>query len=78
MKCGTPVIAASTSSMPEIAGEGNALFFNPAFAQQLAEQMNQLRSTELRQQLSEKGKRREEQFSWKKTAEIILPLLTNW
>jgi len=54
------------------------LFFNPAFAQQLAEQMNQLRSTELRQQLSEKGKRREEQFSWKKTAEIILPLLTNW
>lgn len=78
MRCGTPVIAANSSAMPEIAGEGNALFFDPASAMDLAACMVELSSNEKRQQLIANGKTREAQFSWRKTAEIILPLLTNW
>ncbi|MFO0764616.1 MAG: glycosyltransferase family 1 protein [Patescibacteria group bacterium] len=78
MRCGAPVIAANSSAMPEVAGEGNALFFNPASASDLAGRLVELASPEKRQQFIANGKAREAQFSWRKTAEIILPLLTNW
>lgn len=78
MRCGTPVIAANSSAMPEVAGEGNALFFDPVSANELVARLVELSSLEKRQQLIASGKVREAQFSWRKTAETILPLLTNW
>lgn len=78
MRCGTPVIAANSSAMPEVAGEGNALFFDPSSATELAARFIELSSEEKRQRLIANGKAREAQFSWRKTAEIVLPLLTNW
>lgn len=77
MRCGTAVIAANSSAMPEVAGEGNALFFDPASADELATRLVELSSIEKREQLIQNGKEREKLFTWKKTAEIILPLLTS-
>lgn len=78
MRCSTPVIAANSSAMPEVAGEGNALFFDPASANDLAVRLVECSSPEVRERLMKNGHAREAQFSWKKTAEMILPLLTNW
>ncbi len=72
MACGTPVIAANTSSLPEVAGNA-ALFFDPQAANELTEQMLQVvRSRALEEELRARSSARAAQFSWAQTARETL------
>lgn len=81
MACGTPVIAANTSSLPEAAG-GAALLFAPHDRQTLAEHLTAvLQNPTLAATLATKGLQQAKQFSWAKagqeTADIYQNLLVN-
>ena len=71
-KCGTPVIAANTSSLPEIAG-GAALLVDPEDTAALTRAMQHLTAdADLRAALCSKGYANIERFSWEKTAKQVL------
>jgi glycosyltransferase involved in cell wall biosynthesis len=68
MACGTPVICASTSSLPEAAGDA-ALLVNPLDIESLTEAMVQIGTDEgLRRDLVERGFQQVERFSWERCA----------
>ena len=68
MACGCPVIAANTSSMPEVAGDA-ALFFLPNDSDELARLIHRLATqSALRHHLTEKGFARVKRFSWERAA----------
>ncbi len=72
MACGAPVIAANTSSLPEVAGDA-ALFFAPNDANGLAAQIRQVaQSRSLQEELQAKSLARAAQFSWTQTARATL------
>jgi glycosyltransferase involved in cell wall biosynthesis len=66
MACGTPVIAANTSSIPEAAGDA-ALPFEPDDVAGLTERMDLvLNNTAVSDQLRQKGPIQAKQFSWER------------
>jgi len=68
MACGTPVVASTTSSLPEVAGNA-ALLIDPHDTHHLAEAMYEvLTDKALAADLSAKGLTRSADFSWQKTA----------
>jgi glycosyltransferase involved in cell wall biosynthesis len=68
MACGTPVVASSAASLPEVGGNA-ALYFDPLSAYELAAQIARvLQSHELRVSLRNLGIQRAKQFSWEKAA----------
>jgi glycosyltransferase involved in cell wall biosynthesis len=68
MACGTPVVASSAASLPEVGGNA-ALYFDPLSASELAVQIARvLQSHELRVSLRNLGIQRAKQFSWEKAA----------
>ena len=68
MACGTPVITASASSLPEVAGDA-ALMIDPYDALGLADAMYRtLTDSGLREDLRQRGLRRVSAFSWRRTA----------
>ena len=70
--CGTPVIVANRTSLPEILGE-SALYINPWRIDELAAAMKELTTNEmLRQQLITAGLANAKRFTWQKTAEQTL------
>lgn len=72
MACGTPVLTATTSSMPEVAGDA-ALLVNPESVEDMAEGIHKLiRQPGLRQELRQKGLERAALFSWEATAQKLL------
>jgi glycosyltransferase involved in cell wall biosynthesis len=72
MRCGCPVIAARTTSLPEIVGEAG-LLIDPDDAPGLAAQVSRLlRDQELRRTLSSAGLIQAQQFKWSKVAEQTL------
>jgi glycosyltransferase involved in cell wall biosynthesis len=69
MQCGTPVITSNTSSLPEVVGDAG-IMINPKDSSELCQAMlNLINNQSLRNQLSQKGIFRAEQFSWAKCAE---------
>ncbi len=79
MACGTPTICADSTCLPEVAGEGNALFFDPMNTEALASCITQLASSEeLRQSLIQKGLARAKEFDWRRTAIETLNVLETW
>jgi len=69
MACGTPVVCANTSSLPEVAGEA-AVYFDPTNVNQVAEALGQVWvDAGLRAALRERGLLRAQAFSWHRTAE---------
>ncbi len=75
MKCGTPVAASHTSSIPEVCGSQNAAFFDPQNPADMAAQINKiLKEPTYRQQLIDKGLKRAQDFSWARMAEQTLGL----
>jgi glycosyltransferase involved in cell wall biosynthesis len=73
--CGTPVIAANTSSLPEIAGDG-AFMVDPLDTAAIAEAISRLvEDTRLQEELRQNGQINVRRFSWEKTAEQVLQTL---
>ena len=72
MAHGVPVIAARSSSLPEIGGEA-ALYFDPGDRESLVTQLKRVLSDEtLRQEMIERGRARAAEFRWDRTAERTL------
>lgn len=72
MACGTPVLTASTSAMPEVAGDA-ALLADPASPEAMAEQINRLlTNSALSAQLRQAGLERAAHFSWANTAKQLI------
>jgi glycosyltransferase involved in cell wall biosynthesis len=68
MQCGTPTVAANTSSIPEVMGDAGILL-SPTDKNSLCETMLQLYNNEsLRLNLSQKGIQQASLFSWERTA----------
>ncbi|MBI2133047.1 glycosyltransferase family 4 protein [Candidatus Woesearchaeota archaeon] len=68
MKCGVPVIASNTGSIPEIAGNA-AIFTDPNDPKELSEKIDEtITSKKLKETLKRKGIEQASKFSWKKTA----------
>lgn len=78
MKCGTPVIASNTSSIPEICGEKNAIFFDPYNIKDIAEKIYELYKDPLKQaKLEENGLTHASKFSWKTSIDKTFKIVTN-
>ncbi len=72
MACGTPVISANVSSLPEVAGDA-AILVDPLDVKAIADAVCILRSdAKLRQSYIEKGLARTKQFSWKISTEQVV------
>ena len=71
MACGTPVVTANTSSLPEVAGDA-ALLADPYSVREIAAAIARLEEDEaLRRSLIQKGLERAAQFTWEKSAQIF-------
>lgn len=71
MQCGTPVIAANTSCLPEIAGEA-ALYADPFNENEIKNAMLTLfEDADLRNDLIRKGFEQKNNYSWDKTAKLL-------
>ncbi len=67
MATGTPIISSNVSSMPEVAGPGGALFFNPTSLESMKKAMIEIDANEeLRKQLVTTWFARVKEFSWDK------------
>jgi len=62
------VVAADTSSLPEVAGD-SAIYFDPASADALADALVQLKDESVRSRLIERGLSRAAGFTWRRTVE---------
>ncbi|MFZ7118410.1 MAG: glycosyltransferase family 4 protein [Bacteroidota bacterium] len=70
MRCGVPVITSNVSCLPEIAGNA-ALCVDPHSVNAITVALEQvLQHQEVAEQLKQKGKIRQQDFSWDKTAEL--------
>lgn len=78
MACGTPVITSNISSLPEVAGDG-AILINPYHIEEITAAMKMIiNDSEIRKQLSEKGLKRVNQFSWEKTGLATVEVLKQY
>ncbi|OGX89232.1 hypothetical protein BEN47_07470 [Hymenobacter lapidarius] len=69
---GCPVLTASVSSMPEVAGEGGALFVDPHNPDSIAVGIARLwHEEDLRQQLVVRGHENLARFSWERSAAVL-------
>lgn len=76
MACGTPVAASNATSIPEAVGNAG-LLFDPDNIEEMAEKIFKiLDDKELRDELIRKGFEHVKGFSWEKTAEEVLSLIT--
>jgi len=76
MACGTPVIAARSSSIPEVAGDA-ALLIDPADPESLLNAMEKIHTKKHYENLKRKGLERVKQFSWEKTAGQMADVITS-
>ena len=72
MTCGTSVVAADTSSIPEVLGDAG-LRFDPKSRDELVDRMVALlEGPALREQLIKRGRKRARHFTWERTATATL------
>lgn len=77
MACGTPVMASSTTSLPEVVGD-SALLLDPFRVDSITECFETLANQPLqRVDMIKKGLERSQLFSWDKTAEKVQSALTS-
>lgn len=74
MACGTPVIGANVSSIPEVVGDAGLLFSARESEALIAGLENLILDQALANRLRQKGFERVRQFSWKHTAQETLAL----
>lgn len=78
MSCGAPVIAANTSSVPEVVANADALF-DPLDENSIALKMEEvLRDPSLQRNLSENGKQQAATFSWNRCAQKAITAMEHW
>ncbi|MDO5690957.1 MAG: glycosyltransferase [Pseudomonadota bacterium] len=71
MQCGKAVVAARTSSLPEVVGRDDVLF-DPLNHQEMADRMSSVLSDNaLRAELEKHGLERSKNYSWQKTADAV-------
>ncbi|HTA62069.1 MAG TPA: glycosyltransferase family 1 protein [Bacteroidia bacterium] len=71
MQCGTPILAANTSCLPEIAGDA-AIYANPFDENEIKHAMITLyEDNDVRNNLIRKGLEQKNKFSWDKTAHLL-------
>ena len=76
MACGKPTLVSNVSSLPEVVGEG-ALTVDPHDVGALADGIERIATdVELREQLSQQGQQRANQFTWPCAAARLLALLS--
>jgi glycosyltransferase involved in cell wall biosynthesis len=68
MACGTPVVCANTSSLPEVAGDAAVLFSATDSAALMSAMMVLLKDSKLRAKMQERGMAQARTFSWRHTA----------
>jgi len=79
MACGSPVISSNAASLPEVVGEGNALFFDPQDPESLRVHLETvLDQSAVRDRLRLAGLAWAPRFRWDKTARQTLQTLTTW
>jgi glycosyltransferase involved in cell wall biosynthesis len=79
MACGAPVISSNAASLPEVVGEGNALFFDPLDPEALRSHLETvLDQADVRARLREAGLAWAPRFRWDKTARQTLQALVSW
>jgi glycosyltransferase involved in cell wall biosynthesis len=72
MACGTPVIAANVSSLPEVTGDA-AILVEPTDVQAIVSAVCHLKQdASYRQTLIDKGLTRAQEFTWKRSAELVV------
>ena len=77
MHAGLPVITSNSGALAEVAGDA-ALLVDPKSPQEIAAAMGRIAGdADLRKELIAKGLERAGQFSWQKTAEEILEIITD-
>jgi glycosyltransferase involved in cell wall biosynthesis len=75
MRCGTPVITSTTSSLPEVAGDA-ALLVNPRDTDAIAAALGRIVSDQaLRADLVARGTQQAARFTWRRAAEQTLKVL---
>ncbi|MEO8287846.1 MAG: glycosyltransferase family 1 protein [Chloroflexota bacterium] len=76
MACGTPVLASTASSVPEVAGDA-AIMLDPTDASAWARAVQKIMEDQtLRADLSQRGLARAAEFTWEKCARQTLAVLT--
>jgi len=77
MACGTPVVASTSGSLPEVAGDA-ALLVDPQDARQIEEAfLRLLEDVGFRESLREKGIERAKHFTWQRAAQETLAYYTD-
>ncbi|MBN1494969.1 glycosyltransferase family 4 protein [Candidatus Peregrinibacteria bacterium] len=75
MACGVPVAASLISSIPEICGKGNAVYFDPNDYKDMALKIYALyKDTKLQEKIIENGLNWVKNYSWDKTADETLKI----
>lgn len=75
MACGTPVVASYAASLPEVTGDA-ALMFDPQDVQGITGAIETvLANSGMRESLRQRGFERAKQFSWNRTASMVLEVL---
>jgi len=78
MACGKPIVASRAASIPEITADA-AILFDPDDVYDMADKLGQVvTDKELRQKLIARGLDRVKDFSWHRSAEATLKVLTDW
>ncbi|MGB0176698.1 MAG: glycosyltransferase family 4 protein, partial [Owenweeksia sp.] len=75
-RCEVPVITASTTSMPEVAGDA-ALICNPQDLQEIAGAMGRINEAGLRKDLISRGRERASLFTWDHSADMMWDSIQN-
>lgn len=76
LACGVVVVAANTTSIPEVAGDA-ALYVDPTDEKSLAEALLRARDPDLRRVLSRRGRERCRMFDWKDAARRVLAVIAS-
>ena len=77
MKCGTPILSANKTSLPEVAGNA-ALYCDPFDVNDISEKLEELANNPtLQLELSQLGLERSNLFSWNKTAQGVWDVICN-
>lgn len=77
MQCGTPVITAKNTSLPEVGGDA-VLYISGKDKNETAMLLNKIyQDDELAKVLKQKGLARAREFNWQKTAEVVINAVVN-